>query len=222
MPDTAPSARLQRLRRRPELWLLAVILGVGTLFSLAAPGFLTLSATVRLPIAPLAVQREDESRLRRQLRELEFHSERDLPQPPQPEQAKQEPQPEPPQPQPPAQEKPQPDTPQPDTAEDTPQPDPAKPEQAAPKQEDTSPDSTAPDLFSLQDEDPSKMQSETKPKPATKTETKKSNPSKTTTKSSSKPQKKKLAALDLSTQAMDKDFDGVRSDFVADAVEAVC
>ncbi len=41
MPDS-PSARWQRARRRPELWLLLVILCVGTLFSLAAPGFLTL------------------------------------------------------------------------------------------------------------------------------------------------------------------------------------
>jgi simple sugar transport system permease protein len=41
MPDVA-SSRWRRLRRRPELWLLAVILLVGALFSVAAPGFLTL------------------------------------------------------------------------------------------------------------------------------------------------------------------------------------
>ncbi|MSR60233.1 MAG: hypothetical protein EXS05_21770 [Planctomycetaceae bacterium] len=48
-------------------------------FHLPAPGFLTLTATVRLPLAPHPVEREDERRLRRQLRELDFHSERHLP-----------------------------------------------------------------------------------------------------------------------------------------------
>ncbi len=40
--------RLTRLRRRPEAWLLAVILAVGAVFSLAAPGFLTLANVVDL------------------------------------------------------------------------------------------------------------------------------------------------------------------------------
>jgi TonB family protein len=124
-------------------------------------------------------------------------------QPPQPEEAKQEPQPPTP-PTPPqtqAQEKPQPDTPQPDTPQDA---DPAKPEEQVAKQEDTSPDSSAPDLFSLQDEDPSKMKSETKPKPKqeAKPETKKSSSSKSATKPPAKAQKKKLADLDFSTQAI--------------------
>lgn len=129
--------------------------------------------------------------------------------PPQPEEAKQEPQPPTP-PTPPqtqAQEKPQPDTPQPDTPQDA---DPAKPEEQVAKQEDTSPDSSAPDLFSLQDEDPSKMKSETKPKPKqeAKPETKKSSSSKSATKPPAKAQKKKLADLDLSTQAIAPSFGG--------------
>lgn len=41
MPERASPA-WARIRRRPEVWLLLVILIVGTLFSLAAPGFLTL------------------------------------------------------------------------------------------------------------------------------------------------------------------------------------
>jgi hypothetical protein len=53
-------------------------------FCLPAPGFLTLTATVRLPLKSFAVQPEDESRLRRQLRELDFHSERHLPPSPSP------------------------------------------------------------------------------------------------------------------------------------------
>ncbi len=47
MPERASPA-WTRLRRRPELWLLLVILIVGTLFSLAAPGFLTLANVIDL------------------------------------------------------------------------------------------------------------------------------------------------------------------------------
>jgi simple sugar transport system permease protein len=47
MPERAAST-WTRLRRRPELWLLLVILVVGTLFSLAAPGFLTLANVIDL------------------------------------------------------------------------------------------------------------------------------------------------------------------------------
>jgi simple sugar transport system permease protein len=47
MPEAASPA-WTRLRRRPELWLLLVILIVGTLFSLAAPGFLTLPNVIDL------------------------------------------------------------------------------------------------------------------------------------------------------------------------------
>jgi periplasmic protein TonB len=139
-------------------------------------------------------------------------------QPPQPEEAKEEVKPEPqpptpptpPEPQPQAQEQPQPDTTQPETPEAA---DPAKPEQVA-KQEDTTPDTSAPDLFSLDDQDPTKLQSESKPKaksepkPETKPETKKSNPSKSATKSATKAQKKKVADLDLSTQAIAPSFGG--------------
>lgn len=137
------------------------------------------------------------------------------PTPPQPEQAKEEPQPpEPQQPpaEPQAQDTPQPpDTPQPDVPQDS---DPAKPapEQVA-KQEDTSPDSQPPDLFSLDDQDPLKLQSanEPKPKPQPKEDTKHANKkpstSKAAKKSSSKAQKK-VAALDFSTQALAPSFSG--------------
>ena len=47
MPERASPA-WARLRRRPELWLLLVILIVGTLFSLAAPGFLSLPNVIDL------------------------------------------------------------------------------------------------------------------------------------------------------------------------------
>ena len=47
MPERASPA-WTRLRRRPELWLLLVILLVGTLFSVAAPGFLTLPNVIDL------------------------------------------------------------------------------------------------------------------------------------------------------------------------------
>jgi periplasmic protein TonB len=138
------------------------------------------------------------------------------PTPPQPEQAKEEPQPPEPQPPPPepqAQETPQPETAQPDVPQDS---DPAKPEeQTVAKAEDLSPDSQPPDLFSLQDEDPSKMQSADKPQPKpkpkqeTKHETKKPSTSKPAKKSSSsKSQKKKVAALDFSTQALAPSFSG--------------
>lgn len=124
--------------------------------------------------------------------------------PPKPEEAKQEAQPEPPSP-PQKQEKPQPDTP-PDVPEETAAPDPVKPaEQAVAKPEEVSPESIPPDLLSLQEEDPSKMQSNDKPvpkpeaKPETKPETKKATSSKSASKPPAKAQKKNLAALDLST-----------------------
>jgi hypothetical protein len=52
---------------------------IARFFHLPAPGFLLLSATVRLPLAPHPVDPSDEVRLRRQLRELDYHSERHLP-----------------------------------------------------------------------------------------------------------------------------------------------
>jgi hypothetical protein len=52
---------------------------IARFFHLPAPGFLLLSATVRLPLSPHSVLPEDERRLRRQLRELDFHSDRHLP-----------------------------------------------------------------------------------------------------------------------------------------------
>ncbi|MBS0234467.1 MAG: energy transducer TonB [Proteobacteria bacterium] len=140
--------------------------------------------------------------------------EKQPPTPPQPEQAKEEPQPPEPQqppPQPQAQEAPLPDA-QPDLPQDA---DPAKPEeQTVAKADDASPDSQPPDLFSLQDEDPSKMQSADKPQPKpkpkeeSKHEDKKPSKSKSANKSSSKSQKKKVAALDLSTQALAPSFSG--------------
>jgi simple sugar transport system permease protein len=48
MPDHAATPRWQRLRRRPETWLLLVILAVGGLFGVAAPGFLTLPNVIDL------------------------------------------------------------------------------------------------------------------------------------------------------------------------------
>lgn len=51
MPDHAPSGsagRLARWRRRPELWLLLVIVLVGALFGATAPGFLTLPNVIDL------------------------------------------------------------------------------------------------------------------------------------------------------------------------------
>ncbi|MFT3974803.1 MAG: ABC transporter permease [Amaricoccus sp.] len=47
MPEHAPGA-FARWRRRPELWLLLVILVVGAIFSAAAPGFLTLPNIIDL------------------------------------------------------------------------------------------------------------------------------------------------------------------------------
>jgi hypothetical protein len=52
---------------------------VGRFFGLAAPEFLTLSATLQLPVPGLPVQPADETRLRRQLRELDYNSDRHLP-----------------------------------------------------------------------------------------------------------------------------------------------
>ncbi|CAA2138703.1 energy transducer TonB [Hyphomicrobium sp. ghe19] len=124
---------------------------------------------------------------------------------PKPEEAKQQPQPEQPPPPPQQQEKPQPETP-PDMPEEVAEPDPVKPTQeAAAKPEEVSPESIPPELFSLETEDPSKMQSSDKPtpkpeaKPETKPEAKKPTPSKSASKPPAKPQKKNLAALDLST-----------------------
>lgn len=128
---------------------------------------------------------------------------------PQPEQAKEEPQP--PEPQQPPPEPQAQDTPQPDLPQDT---DPAKPEEeAVAKADDLSPASQPPDLFSLQDEDPTKLQSADKPqpKPKPKEESKQDakKPSKSkAAKASSKPQKKKVAALDFSTQALAPSFSG--------------
>lgn len=131
---------------------------------------------------------------------------------PKPEEAKPEAQPEPPPPPPPqAQEQPPPETP-PSVPENTAEPDPAKPEQELAKLDDATPDSNPPDLFSLQDEDPTKMQSQLEPKPnpeakpeskpEPKPETKKAAkapPKQQPAKQPAKPKKKELAALDLST-----------------------
>src|SRR4029077_13987035 len=48
-------------------------------FKLAAPEFLTLSGTLRLPAAERAVHPADEARLRRLPRELDYHSDPHLP-----------------------------------------------------------------------------------------------------------------------------------------------
>lgn len=47
-PAPATSTSWQRWRRRPELWLLAVILLVGAVFSATAPGFLSLANIIDL------------------------------------------------------------------------------------------------------------------------------------------------------------------------------
>ena len=60
---------------------------VARFFGLAAPEFLTMSATLQLPVPGLAVHPEDESRLRRQLRELDYNSDRHLPAEPSSDQA---------------------------------------------------------------------------------------------------------------------------------------
>jgi hypothetical protein len=52
---------------------------VARFFGTAAPAFLTLSATVRLPVPGLAADPQDEQRLQRQLRELEYNPDRHLP-----------------------------------------------------------------------------------------------------------------------------------------------
>jgi hypothetical protein len=52
---------------------------VARFFGLAAPEFLTLSATVELPVAGFPVVRQDECRAQHQLRELDFNSDRHLP-----------------------------------------------------------------------------------------------------------------------------------------------
>ena len=130
---------------------------------------------------------------------------------PKPEEAKPEAQPEPPPPPPPqAQEQPQPEPP-PSVPEETAEPDPVKPEPEVTKLDDASPDSNPPDLFSLEDEDPTKMQSQPEPKPnpeakpvskpEPKPETKKAAkaPPKQPAKQPAKPKKNELAALDLST-----------------------
>jgi protein TonB len=114
--------------------------------------------------------------------------------PPQPEAAK-PPQPEAQQPPPP--------TPQPEPQEQ-PQPDVAKPEEPqVAKQEDPKTEANAPDLFSLQDQNPANLKSDTEPKPKPKPEAKPESSKSTANKSASKPapktQKKRLSELDLST-----------------------
>lgn len=52
---------------------------VARFFGLAAPEFLTMSATLQLPVPGLDVHPEDEARLRRQLRDLDYNSDRHLP-----------------------------------------------------------------------------------------------------------------------------------------------
>lgn len=54
---------------------------ISRFFRLPVPDFLMLSGTVRLPLPAHAADEGDVQRLRRQLRELEFHSERHLPNP---------------------------------------------------------------------------------------------------------------------------------------------
>ncbi|RUP00653.1 energy transducer TonB [Hyphomicrobium sp.] len=155
------------------------------------------------PVAP--TQQEEKAKPQQQPQEQK------PPTPPQPEQAKQEPQP--PQPeQPPPQETPQQqETAQPDLPQDV---DPAKPEpKDVAKPDDTAPDSQPPDLFSLQNDDPTKMQSanepkpKPQPKPEPKHEPKKPSTTKQANKSSAKAQKK-VAALDFSTQALAPSFSG--------------
>lgn len=48
-------------------------------FGIEAPGYLMLSGTAHLPLGAFPVDTEDEQRLRRQIRELSFHSDRLLP-----------------------------------------------------------------------------------------------------------------------------------------------
>jgi len=48
MPDRDPSSPLKAIRRRPEIWLLAVILIVGALFSLTTRDFLSLANIIDL------------------------------------------------------------------------------------------------------------------------------------------------------------------------------
>jgi protein TonB len=104
--------------------------------------------------------------------------------PPSPAQPPQPDAPKPPEPE--AKEQPQPDVPQP------PQPEAQQPpETQEAKQEDPKAESTAPDLFSLQDQNPANMKSETKPKPA---------PNKAAnSKPAPKKQQKRMSSLDLST-----------------------
>ncbi len=52
---------------------------VARFFGLAAPEFLTMSATLQLPVPDLPVVPEDNNRLQRQLRELDYNSDRHLP-----------------------------------------------------------------------------------------------------------------------------------------------
>jgi hypothetical protein len=52
---------------------------VSRFFGLAAPEFLTLSATVQLPAAALPADVQDQRRLKRQLRDLQYNSDRHLP-----------------------------------------------------------------------------------------------------------------------------------------------
>jgi TonB family protein len=124
------------------------------------------------------------------------------PQPPQPQKAEQQPQPPEPEPPKPEEQQAKPEQTPPDEAK----PD-DKPEEVAKQEDPKSPDD-APDLFSLQDENPANMESETKPKPKPKTEAKKSSPKKASPK-----KRKRMAALDLSTpkNLMNPSFGGGRS-----------
>jgi TonB family protein len=126
------------------------------------------------------------------------------PQPPQPQKAEQQPQPQPPEPEPPKpEEQAKPEQTPPDEAK----PD-DKPEEKVAKQEDPKATEDAPDLFSLQDENPANMKSETKPKPKPKTEAKKSSARKAPPK-----RRKQMASLDLSTpkSLINPSFGGGRS-----------
>jgi TonB family protein len=133
-------------------------------------------------------------------------------QPPQPQQQPKPPQPEakqPPQPQPPKPPEPEAEPPQPEDARQ--EPDVAKPaEQKVAKTEDPKSDADAPNLFSLQDENPANMKSETKPKPKPKAEDHKSSANK---KSPPKKKQQRLSSLDLSTppSMMNPSFNGSRA-----------
>jgi TonB family protein len=99
-------------------------------------------------------------------------------------------------PQPEAKQLPVPDTPKPPEPTPAAEPSPEQPaEEQTAKQEDTKVDANAPDLLSLDDQNPAKMKSESKPKPDTapkKATTSKAAPKK-------QPSQKRMSSLDLST-----------------------